>query len=114
MNSDAVFLCDLDAIPNHQAKSFTLEINQQSISLFVVRRDDKFFAYKNSCPHTGVELNWQADQFLDLSNEYIQCAVHGARFRIEDGRCVWGPCLNQSLKSLSVKIENQRLMLFGT
>jgi len=87
------------------------EVGSQDI--FVVRRDGNLFAYINSCPHTGVELNWQPDAFLDVEGFYIQCAVHGARFEVETGRCVWGPCANQSLSPVSVCEENNQIWMLG-
>jgi len=35
----------------------------------------------------------------------IQCATHGALFRIRDGYCVAGPCAGQGLIPLEVKVE---------
>ena len=75
-------------------------------SVFIIRRNQKISAFINSCPHTGVALNWQPDQFLDIDNEFIQCSLHGARFRVDDGYCVWGPCAGQSLTALSVDVQN--------
>ncbi|MFO7604032.1 MAG: Rieske 2Fe-2S domain-containing protein, partial [Gammaproteobacteria bacterium] len=57
-------------------------------------------AYRNQCPHTGVALNWQEDVFLDSRDELIQCAMHGALFVPETGRCIWGPCQGQVLQKL--------------
>lgn len=93
------------------SKSFSLNINQKSLSLFVIRHNDEFFAYENSCPHTGVNLNWQPDQFLDITEQHIQCSTHGALFRINDGVCEWGPCLGQRLRSLTIDIHEGDLIL---
>ncbi|MEE8263379.1 MAG: Rieske (2Fe-2S) protein, partial [Gammaproteobacteria bacterium] len=40
---------------------------------------------------------WVPDQFLDETGNLLQCATHGALFRIEDGFCVAGPCTGASL-----------------
>ena len=45
-------------------------------------------------------LEWLPDQFLDSSAQYIQCSVHGAMFRIEDGWCVRGPCAGDALMAI--------------
>jgi len=72
--------------------------------IFVVFKNDDYFVYGNSCPHTGSPLDWMPDQFLNLDKTLIQCATHNALFRIEDGYCVSGPCTGQSLQPIPVKV----------
>lgn len=86
-----------------------LSCDDEENSAFVVKVRGQLHAYVNSCPHTGVPLNWLPDQFLDYSGELIQCALHGAQFRPGDGYCVWGPCQGQSLKSLPVRLLRQQV-----
>ncbi len=73
-------------------------------SYFLVKRDGQLYAYRNRCPHLGIELNWQEDQFLDMDGALIQCSTHGALFLIEDGECVAGPCLGQQLEAIPFDI----------
>jgi nitrite reductase/ring-hydroxylating ferredoxin subunit len=80
-----------------EARSFETEVGEAGV---VVHRGGRLYAYRNRCPHTGVELNWLPGQFLSIDGEHIQCATHGALFRIEDGLCVYGPCSGQSLQPL--------------
>jgi nitrite reductase/ring-hydroxylating ferredoxin subunit len=110
MQDDKKFLCHKSEIEENKARGFALADDDEQ-DLFVVRRDDQFYAYRNSCPHTGVSLNWQPDQFMDLDEFYIQCSVHGARFQVEDGLCIWGPCLNLSLPRLELIIEDEKVYL---
>lgn len=98
-------LCDISSIGDPGCRGFVLESQGESVALFVVRRGELLAAYKNSCPHTGVNLEWRPDQFLDLSNSYIQCATHGALFRLEDGFCLRGPCAGDVLESVEVQLE---------
>lgn len=35
----------------------------------------------------------------------LQCATHGARFRIEDGLRVYGSCVGKRLTQLTARIE---------
>jgi len=73
--------------------------------LFVVHKDGAFTAYINSCPHTGVNLEWQQDQFLDLDNAFIQCSTHDALFEVDSGICIAGPCVGDSLEPVELVIE---------
>ncbi|BAW79610.1 Rieske (2Fe-2S) domain-containing protein [Candidatus Nitrosoglobus terrae] len=100
-----MFLCDLDDLPKHGTREFTL--NRQD--LFMLRQNDQIWAYLNYCPHMGITLNWVVDQFLDTSGQYIQCANHGALFRFEDGLCIAGPCIGQYLKPISYKLIDNKI-----
>ena len=94
-----------------ETKSFTLTGLPEALELFVVRRKDRYFAYVNRCPHTGITLNWLPDRFLDVSEQLIQCSTHGALFRIEDGLCLRGPCVGASLNSLDLSVSGPHLYL---
>jgi len=79
------------------------------VPLFVVRKDGEVHAYRNRCPHTGAPLEWMPDQFLDLDKSFIECALHGALFRTDNGYCLRGPCAGQSLSSLEVRHVGERI-----
>lgn len=105
-------LCALSDIKDPGSRGFELaREDAQPMRLFVVRKDDKVAAYRNSCPHTGAPLEWLPDQFLDLDNSFIQCAIHGALFRPEDGYCLRGPCVGESLQPLELQVVEGRLQL---
>ena len=104
-------ICALDDIPDQKARGFSVQHNDEKIDFFIVRKNEKVFGYINSCPHTGVNLDWQTDQFMDLTGYQIQCSTHGALFRIRDGYCVYGPCLGRSLAPVNIVQENGRLKL---
>lgn len=76
---------------------------------FLVRRANHIFAYRNQCPHLGAPLEWMPDQFLDDSGDFIQCAMHGALFRIEDGYCVLGPCAGKNLTPVEIEVDGENL-----
>lgn len=94
-----VRLCALDALTDPGCLGF------EPYGVFVVRRGAQVFAYLNRCPHRGIALEWVADQFLDTEQRLIQCATHGALFRIETGECIAGPCTGQRLTPVSVTIK---------
>lgn len=74
-------------------------------SIFLVKKNGEFFAYFNHCPHTGANLEWQEDQFLDIDKELIQCATHDALFLIESGKCIAGPCNGERLRPVPLEIK---------
>ena len=104
-------LCRFDAIGNDTSKEVTLD--DERTSLCMVRKNEKVYAYINSCPHTGSPLNWTGDQFLTRDGEMIQCALHGALFHITDGLCIRGPCLHQRLTAVPIVIRDGDILLAG-
>ncbi|MDH5516328.1 MAG: Rieske (2Fe-2S) protein [Gammaproteobacteria bacterium] len=104
-------LCSRDEIPEPGSREFSIKTKRKSYDLFVVAKNGEFYAYKNSCPHTGASLNWQQDLFLDLDHAFIQCSVHNALFEIDSGYCISGPCSGSSLHELNLTIENDDLFV---
>ncbi len=82
--------------------------------LLVVRRGDELHAYHNRCPHTGAPLEWREHDFLDREGRYIQCSLHGALFRIEDGLCLAGPCRGRSLERVELELSGDGTVLPGS
>ena len=105
-------LCALSEITDPGTRGFEVEdAAQRTLRLFVVRKGDVLAAYHNRCPHTGAPLEWVPDQFLDVDQTLIQCAIHGALFRPEDGYCVRGPCAGGSLQSLPLEVCEGRIII---
>jgi len=99
-------LCALDELPDPGSRGFDIDLGEdQPFRVFVVRKAEVLAAYKNVCPHTGAPLEWLPDQFFDLDYSFIQCAIHGALFRPEDGYCLRGPCVGRKLESLPLMIK---------
>ncbi|MET0355492.1 MAG: Rieske 2Fe-2S domain-containing protein [Cellvibrio sp.] len=94
-------------IPENRSKGF--ECNGEKY--FAVKKQNKLYVYKNSCPHIGIALEWVEDQFLDSSQTMIQCANHGALFVIENGLCVAGPCTGQKLAAVSFEVIDNIICL---
>ncbi len=81
----------------------------QGQELVILRHDDRWYVYLNSCPHLGIPLNFIADEFLDLDRQHFICANHGALFRYEDGLCISGPCSGQRLRQFPCVVDAGRL-----
>ena len=100
-------LCHIDDIEEGQSKGF--EHNDQSI--FVVRQGQQLYVYHNRCPHLGINLEWQDDQFLTADGTLVQCAMHGALFLIDTGLCIAGPCQGQRLNVVEHRLLDGRLQI---
>ncbi len=112
MSENKFYLCDLDELTDPGSMAFSLSLQESEIEGFIVRLNDHLSAFINSCPHTGASLNWNPHQFLDVDGEFIQCSLHGALFRPNDGLCVRGPCVGQSLQALPVTLEHGAIWLY--
>lgn len=100
------YLCPLPALIAARTKGFDLTLGGEPVALLLAYRDGAVHAYRNVCPHVGTPLNWLPDQFLDSEERYLQCATHGALFRIEDGYCEYGPCAGESLQVEAVCVRD--------
>jgi nitrite reductase/ring-hydroxylating ferredoxin subunit len=115
VSADEQPLCPLPAIPKGGSAGFTLETDGEPLSLMAIRQGSGVQVYVNRCPHWGAPLDIRPGRFLDATGRHILCSTHGALFRIEDGRCIKGPCLGAALTALPVRIEaGQVLVTIGT
>lgn len=104
-------LCALDDIEDGGALGFDDVGGDHHPGIFVVREGSRVFGYVNDCPHWNITLDYVPGRFMNRDKQMIQCANHGARFRIEDGLCVFGPCHGERLTPVAVSVENGRVVL---
>ena len=102
--SEQHLICQLDELGDPASFGFRIESEDAVIDGFIVQKDGELFAYQNRCPHTGAPLDWVEHQFLDLDGALIQCAVHDARFLIDSGECIAGPCAGDALSPLPIEV----------
>jgi len=107
----AYFICTEDELIQDHSRGFIIESEQGPIDLFVLKLESSIHAYRNHCPHLGIPLNWQPDEFLSIEKTHIQCSTHGALFTRDEGHCVAGPCSGQKLESLTLEQRQQEVWL---
>lgn len=105
-------LCRLDDIPDRQGKELVFG-GPLGFRMFIVRRGERIFGYVNICPHMTLTLNLMPDRFVSLDREHIVCSNHGASFLFEDGVCVYGPCVGQSLTPVPLELRLGTIFLAG-
>ncbi len=74
--------------------------------VILVLRDGTVYAWENTCPHLGINLEFQPDQFMDADQHFLLCHNHGALFEVETGHCVSGPCQGERLTSIPIRIDD--------
>lgn len=112
IGGDERVLCRVEDIPEDGARGFPA-VPGGFTGLFAVRKDGRIRVYVNSCPHIGLPLEPLPDRFLDAKRQSIICAAHGARFRIEDGVCITGPCIGEALEAVPVRIVQGQVVVPG-
>lgn len=105
-----VALGSVDLIADGRARNFVLEIGEAHFHGFVVREGARVYGYVDRCPHAGMPLAEELDEYLTPDGHYISCGWHGALFRISDGYCVGGPCAGRSLTPWPVHIEDAQIV----
>lgn len=103
--AETLELCQFDDLEDGAARGFDL-FNDGRDTLFVVRRGEHLRAYLNRCPHQGASLPWRKNEYLNKERTHIVCSAHGANFELENGKCVFGPALGQSLESICLSIND--------
>jgi nitrite reductase/ring-hydroxylating ferredoxin subunit len=114
----AYAICSVRDIPNRRSKSFHLlrrepDGSENPWHILVVRWDKKLYGYVNTCPHQGVNLDWERNQFFDPNGTRLICGKHGALFAVDTGECVDGPCSGARLESVRLGILDGDICVLG-
>jgi nitrite reductase/ring-hydroxylating ferredoxin subunit len=78
--------------------------------IILVKQAGTIHAYKNSCPHIGVGLDYGTGQCRSGPDE-LMCSLHGAIFIASTGKCIDGPCYGASLDRVAIKIDDGKIVL---
>jgi nitrite reductase/ring-hydroxylating ferredoxin subunit len=120
MTDDVAYVvCELNDIPSRKARGFQLaRLDETGAAkpwpIVVVRWGRQVFAYVNQCPHDGVNLDWERNQFLDPHYGIrLMCGKHGALFDLVSGTCVEGPCKGASLTPVPVSLLGEEVCVSG-
>ncbi len=96
----------LDAIPDGEARPFRLEVDGRLFRGFVVREGERVHGYVDRCPHNGLPLAGDYDDYLTPQRDLINCNWHGALFRISSGACIGGPCAGDHLTPWPLRVSD--------
>lgn len=99
-------LCDVQDLQDRAARGFDpFDRGRDTVLALLLNGRPK--VYRNDCPHLNVPMQYRKDRFMTPGGEYIVCFAHGARFLPENGLCVSGPCLGQSLTELACLVDGE-------
>ena len=92
---------------------FTVHVDGLRSDAFVVRYRGAFHAYLNTCRHELLPLDFGDARFFDDDYDALVCCHHGARYRVETGECVCGPCEGGRLTPLELEERDGALWCVG-
>ncbi len=96
---EAIALCNSsDLVDRGDAVPFDVVYCGQTCRGFAVRYGAHAYAYLNRCLHVPMEMDYQPNQFFDMTGNWIICATHGAIYRPDTGECAGGPCRGKLVK----------------
>lgn len=98
-------LCREGDVAEGAARGFVIGDGAERLDVIVIKRGGEVRAFLNSCPHQLMPLETFPDRFLNEDGTLFVCSTHGARFRVDDGHCVSGPCLGKSLTRLQCSVD---------
>lgn len=78
----------------------------ENLSAFIVRFQNKPYAYLNRCAHLPIEMDWNEGDFFTREKDFLICATHGAQYEPQSGLCVLGPCQEKRLGPIEVNEHN--------
>jgi nitrite reductase/ring-hydroxylating ferredoxin subunit len=108
-----VFACHLDQLAAGVVRVVHLSpdpLGRPREALVLIDQTRTPRAYLNLCRHLPVPLDAASRQFL--AGGHLQCLTHGARYRLEDGLCVRGPCRGESLIALELRVIDRELFVY--
>ena len=93
MPTGGTLLCASDALHDSgAAQPFSVLYCGQVCPAFAIRYGGVVHAYLNRCTHVPMEMDYQPNQFFDLTGHWLICATHGAMHAPDSGVCMGGPC----------------------
>lgn len=114
----AYAICRMSDIPSQRAAGFHLMVVEKDGTrrpwpIIVVRWGRQVFGYVNKCPHDGVNLDWERNQFLDPNGTRLMCGKHGSLFELGTGMCVDGPCKDRGLVPVALAVLDDDICVTG-
>ncbi|MEA3406177.1 MAG: PfkB family carbohydrate kinase [Pseudomonadota bacterium] len=87
------------------SKTLVVQAKGLKKSVVLIKYEGEVKAYLNNCPHQDVPLNEAYKIDVNPFEKTMKCSVHDAFFRIEDGLCIEGPCWDEALQTVNVRVD---------
>ncbi len=94
-----------------ETKKFRLKCGGETVEGFILSYEGGHYAYRNSCRHIPLTLDWVDNRFFTEDNRYLICANHGATYEPTTGECIWGPCLGAFLERVPLEVARGKIFV---
>lgn len=111
-NRERLICASTDLVDGGDGVRFTVTQDGREVPAFVVRYENRVYAYINRCTHQSTQLDWEPGRFFDADRRFLICATHGALYAPDSGACVGGPCRG-GLAKLQVIEKNNAVYLIS-
>ncbi len=98
-------------LPDEGVHPFSFEANGWPVDGMVVVRDGEIRAWVNRCMHLPLTLDMGTGDFFSKDGMELQCSHHGARYALDTGLCVWGPCKGRSLEAIPMDESDPEVLV---
>ncbi len=98
-------LASLEELQRSKTLKFTFRQEGISREGFIAWFDGQLVAYENVCRHVPISLDYGDGRFFNSQQTHFVCQTHGATYEPLTGKCIAGPCVGASLKSLKVVLH---------
>jgi nitrite reductase/ring-hydroxylating ferredoxin subunit len=93
------------------ARGHFVRVGPGPVTFLVGRVGDSWRAYANVCRHRALPLDLGVRSPMSDDGRYLLCHQHGALYRLDDGKCVIGPCAGEWLSAVPVTQDEDALAL---
>ena len=83
----------------------TIVKSESGQSLVLIKYENSVRCFVNNCPHQDVPLDEAYKIDVNPFEKTMKCSVHDAYFNIDDGLCIDGPCWDESLTAVAIKLD---------
>lgn len=102
-------ICKTSDLNNNKSIRFVIPGERFDRDGVLIKNNNEIFAYYNECPHIGVTLDFDDNDFFSLDFTKLVCKNHGAEFTPDSGECTLGPCVGTFLRKINVVIEEETI-----
>lgn len=85
-------IASVGELKNGESKKFIIHRKDRTTEAFLIKTNDRVYAYLNLCRHWTVGLDFDDNEFFSEDREWIVCKNHGALYNPVTGECASGPC----------------------
>lgn len=97
-------ICSDSDIKEGQTIKFEIQSGSAPRDGVLLRKNGELKAFYNECPHIGLALDWDDNDFFSSDGSQLVCKNHGATFDPSTGDCLQGPCQGIGLKPIEIEV----------